>query len=152
MNKNNTTHYEKTNLIVISLKSRQLRITIISTSGTIYNISVGRILSSLKIFEKAKKKSNKGERLFLEYLNNFFQEKINKFGDNKTAIMKINHFKKYFPMEEQIYKICNKYITILSNSIEIRLPNNYFKYKKVRSIKRRLTKKIIKNENYLNNF
>nr|YP_010411969.1 Ymf61 [Tetrahymena rostrata]QBI37938.1 Ymf61 [Tetrahymena rostrata]URP31129.1 Ymf61 [Tetrahymena rostrata] len=152
MNKNNKNAYENPNILVISLKSRQLRITLQSTNKTIYNISVGRILSSLKIFEKAKKKSNKGERLFLEYLNNFLQENIEKFGKQKTTIFKINHFKKYFPMEEQIYKICNKYLSIFYNIIEMRIPNNFFKYKKIRSIKRRLKKRIIKNENALNNF
>lgn len=149
INKNNKSTYEKFNIISINLKSKQYRISINSSRDTIFNLSVGRVLASLNILIKSKKKSNKGERLFIEYLTNFFKSIKNKFGDKKLAIIKLIGIKKNYNINEGVFKLLNKNFYIINLINELKLPNSYFKYKKIRSIKRRLKKRIIKDENYL---
>ena len=149
INKNNKGTFEKPNLLVINLRSKQLRISINTSRGTIFNLSVGRVLASLGLNNKSKKKSNKGDRLFIEYLANFFKNNINKFGIKKLCIIKVLGFKKGYTISENIFKMINKNFFILNLIDEFKLPNNYFKFKKVRSIKRRLKKRIIKDENFL---
>nr|YP_740829.1 Ymf61 [Tetrahymena pigmentosa]ABI51738.1 Ymf61 [Tetrahymena pigmentosa] len=149
INNNNKNNFEKYNILVINLKSKQLRISINSSKNTIFNLSVGRVLSTLNIDIKSKKKSNKGERLFIEYITNFLNNNKNFFGLKKLCIIKIIGLKKNFTINEGIFKLLNKNFFILNLINELKLPNNYFKYKKIRSIKRRLKKRIIKDENFL---
>lgn len=149
INNNNRGNFEKYNILVINLKSKQLRISINSSKNTIFNLSVGRVLSTLNIDIKSKKKSNKGERLFIEYITNFLNNNKNSFGLKKLCIIKIIGLKKNFSINESIFKLLNKNFYILNLINELKLPNNYFKYKKIRSIKRRLKKRIIKDENFL---
>lgn len=150
INKNNKSTFEKYNLIVINYKSKQIRLTINTSKNTIYNLSVGRVLSSLSIREKSKKKSSKGERLFIEYLPNFIKNKNFKFGIKKLLIIKLKNFKKSVNLNETIYKILNKNFFIVNTIYDFKIPNNFNKLKKIRSIKRRLKKRIIKDENSLN--
>ncbi len=144
------TIFEKYNIISLNLKSKQIRLSIISSKNTIYNISAGRVTASLKITEKKKKKSSKGERLFVEYLTNFCKNNKHKFGLNKNAIFKIIGLKKKISIREAIFKILNRNFSVLKFIYDLKSPNNYFKFKKIRSIKRRLKKRIVKNENYIN--
>lgn len=150
INKNNNNTFEKNNLIVFNLKSKQIRLTINSTKNTIFNLSVGKILASLNIKEKSKKKSNKGERLFIEYLINFFKNNINKFGNKKLTIIKLKYYKKNYNLNENLFKTLNKNLYIINTIYDFKIPNNFSKFKKIRSIKRRLKKRIIKDENSLN--
>lgn len=150
INKNNNNTFERYNLITFNLKSKQIRITINSSKNTIFNLSVGKILSSLNIKEKSKKKSSKGERLFIEYLSNFFKNNINKFGNKKLTILKLKYYKKNANLNENIFKTLNKNLFITSTIHDLKIPNNFSKFKKIRSIKRRLKKRIIKDENNLN--
>lgn len=149
ISKKNKSTFEKYNLITINIKSKQLRISLISVKNTIFNLTVGRVLSSLNINTKSKKKSNKGERLFIEYLENFLKFKIYKFGIKKLAIIKLKGYKKNLNLNETIYKLFNKNFNIVGFINDFKIPNNFFKFKKIRSIKRRLKKRIIKDENSL---
>lgn len=56
INKNNKGTFEKPNLLVINLRSKQLRIAINTSRNTIFNLSVGRVLASLDLNTKSKKK------------------------------------------------------------------------------------------------
>lgn len=143
--------FEKQNIITINLRSKQTRISIISSKLTIFNLTVGKVLSSLNLKNKSKKKSNKGERLFLEYLINFLINNTNKFGLNRLATIKIIGFKKGTTINELFMKLFNKNFNLTSIIYDFKIANNYSKFKKIRSIKRRLRKRIIKNENLLKN-
>lgn len=147
INNKNTSGFEKINLIVFNLKSKQIRITINTATKTIYNLSTSRVLRSLGIREKAKKKSNKGERLFIEYLENYLRIYNFIFGSKKVAIFKINFLKKNTNILKTIFKLFNKYTKVISFIVDNKISNNYKKLKKIRSIKKRLKKKIIKDEN-----
>nr|YP_740785.1 Ymf61 [Tetrahymena paravorax]ABI51694.1 Ymf61 [Tetrahymena paravorax] len=139
---------DKINLITINLKSKQLKISINSANKKIFNLTVGKVLSNLNISEKAKKKSNKGERLFIEYIINFLETKSQFFGTNKKGLLKIKYLKKASKISELLLKNLNKYFRITNIITYYNISNSYLKFKKIRSIKRRLTKKIIKNESY----
>lgn len=150
INANNSSNFEKYNIISINLRSKQFRLSIITSKNTIYNLSIGRALSTLNLLDKFTKKSNKGERLFVEYLTNFLLEKTEKLGLNKIAILNILGFKKGYDISESIIKLLSKNF-LISNIVNIfKLPNNYSKLKRIKSIKRRLKKRIVKGENYLN--
>nr|YP_740740.1 Ymf61 [Tetrahymena malaccensis]ABI51649.1 Ymf61 [Tetrahymena malaccensis] len=150
INKNNNSTYEKPNIFIFNLKSKQIRLAILTSKNYVYNLTVGKILASLNIKEKSKKKSNKGERLFSEYLENFFKNKNNRFGLKKLIIIKLKYFRKGFKLHDSIFKILNKNFFILNNIYDFKIPNNFNKFKKIRSIKKRIKKKIIKDENLLN--
>lgn len=141
--------FEKYNLIVTNFKSKQFRLSIITSKNNIFNLSVGRVLASLNIYEKSKKKSDKGERLFVEFLLNFFKKNNLKFGLNKYAIFKITGLRKKNTIRDAILKTLNTNFNILFFVNNFNTPNNYSKFKKIRSIKRRLKKRIVKNEKYI---
>lgn len=142
--------FEKYNIITINCKSKQFRFNIISFKNKIYNLTVGRVLSSLNMLEKSKKKSNKGERLFIEYLNNFLNLNKKNFGLSKLSILKIKNSRTKFKLNNSFFKILNLNFNITKIIYDYKLPNNYSKFKKVRSIKKRIKKKIIKMENIIN--
>lgn len=146
---NNFDLFEKYNTIVTNFKSKQFRLSIISSKNNIFNLSVGRVLASLNINEKSKKKSDKGERLFVEFLLNFFKKNNMKFGLNKYAIFKIIGLKKKNTIRDAILKSLNINFNILFFINDFNMPNSYSKFKKIRSIKRRLKKRIVKNEKYI---
>nr|NP_149388.1 ymf61 [Tetrahymena thermophila]AAK77585.1 ymf61 [Tetrahymena thermophila]6Z1P_Bk Chain Bk, Ymf61 [Tetrahymena thermophila SB210] len=150
INKNNNYVFEKPNIFVFNIKSKQIRLAVLTSKNYVYNLTVGKILSSLNIKEKSKKKSNKGERLFSEYLENFFKNKNIRFGTKKLAIIKLKYFKKGFKLHESIFKTLNKNLFIINTIYDFKVPNNFFKFKKIRSIKKRIKKKLIKDENTLN--
>ena len=141
--------FEKYNIIATNFKSKQFRLSIIASNNNIYNLTVGRVLASLNIKEKSKKKSDKGERLFVEFLLNFFKKNNLKFGLNRYAIFKITGLKKKYSIRDSILKVLNKNFNIIAVINNFSTPNNYSKFKKVRSIKRRLKKRIVKNEKYV---
>ena len=146
---NNFDLFEKYNIIATNFKSKQFRLSIITSNNSIYNLTIGRVLASLNIKEKSKKKSDKGERLFVEFLLNFFKKNNLKFGLNKYAIFKITGLKKKYSIRDSILKTLNKNFNILAMINNFSIPNNYSKFKKIRSIKRRLKKRIVKNEKYI---
>lgn len=150
INKHNNFTFEKANIFVFNMKSKQIRLSILTSKNYTYNLTVGKILSSLNIKEKSKKKSNKGERLFSEYLENFFKNKNIKFGIKKLSIIKLKYFKKNFKLHDSIFKILNKNLFIINTIHDFKIANNFSKFKKVRSIKKRIKKKLIKDENSLN--
>ena len=148
--KNNKNLYEKHNLIVINFKSKQLRINILSTKNKILNLSVGRVLATLKIKEKSKKKTNKGERLLLEYLNNFFVKTIKLYGISRLSILKIVNGRIKTKLSNSLLKKLNQTFKITKIVYDYKISNNFLKLKKIRSIKKRIKKKIIKQENTIN--
>ena len=148
--KNFNYNYEKYNILVLNFKYKQLRLTVLSFKNKVLNFTVGRVLSSLKILDKSKKKTNKGERLFLEYINNFFF-KTNKFyGKNMISILKIKNFKPKSSLNNNLISNINKIFLISKVIYDFKVPNNFLKFKKLRSIKKRIKKKIIKLNNIIN--
>ena len=55
----NTNLFEKYNLITLNFKSKQTRLNILSFKNKILNLTVGKVLKSLNILEKSKKKQVK---------------------------------------------------------------------------------------------
>lgn len=109
-------------------------------------LSVGKVLSSLSNLKKANKKTVKSIKLFSEYIYNFFLKYKIIFNKKNFFILKIKNINKRIYIDTKILNIIFRSLnvkgTIYSNSI----PNNYFFKKKIKSIKRRLKKKILKYE------
>jgi hypothetical protein len=136
--------------LTVNFKNKQLRLNIITNTNKIFNLTVGRVLSTLNILDKSKKKTNKGERLFFEYLGNFFKNNYKFFGISKISILKIINIKKNSKLSEHIIRFLNLKLIISKIVYDFRIPNNFSKLKKVRSIKKRIKKRIVKNENIFN--
>lgn len=138
--------YERYNILTINFISKQFRISILTSNSLIFNLSTGRVLAALNIKGKSKKKSDKGERLFLEYIPNFIL--INKyyFGKAKLTHLNILGLRKGV-FNDLLLKNLNKNLSIISSIFNLKLPNCFSKFKRVSSIKRRFRKLIIKNEN-----
>lgn len=146
----NNNLFEKYNIITINFKSKQTRLNIISFKNKILNLSVGKVLKSLNILEKSKKKTSKGDRLFIEYLGNYLNNSQQLFGLAKLAILKFINFKTKNKINNNILKILNKQFSISKIIYKFNIANNYFNFKKIRSIKKRLKKRIVKLENIFN--
>lgn len=142
--------YEGINILVFNLKNKQMRMSITTHKNKIYNLSVGRVLKTLSITDKSKKKTNKGERLFIEFLSNFLLNKSTKFGLSKLAFIKIINIRKKTYLNETLIKLLNSKFSILKIIFDFRISNNYTKLGGVRSIKRRLKKRLVRNENLFN--
>lgn len=117
-------------------------------NSTVINFSTGKILASLGIKKKSQKKTHKSEKLFIEYLRNYINIYINR------NFLKINTIFKIFKLNK-INNINNKLLKLLFRKFKIiillnkfKLPNKPLKVKKIRSIKKRLKKLVIKNENF----
>lgn len=142
--------YEGINILVFNLKNKQMRMSILTHKNKIYNLSTGRVLKTLNIVDKSKKKTNKGERLFIEFLSNFLLNKSIKFGLSKLAYIKIINIKKKTYLNETLIKLLNSKFSILKIIFDFKISNNYTKLSGIRSIKRRLKKRLIRNENLFN--
>lgn len=142
--------FEKYNLITLNFKSKQTRLNILSFKNKILNLTVGKVLKSLNILEKSKKKTSKGNRLFVEYLNNYLNNSKSLFGISKLAILKFINIKTKNKINNNILKILNQQFNISKIIYKFNISNNYSKLKKIRSIKKRLKKRIIKLENIFN--
>lgn len=146
----NTNLFEKYNLITLNFKSKQTRLNILSFKNKILNLTVGKVLKSLNILEKSKKKTSKGNRLFIEYLNNYLNNSNYLFGSSKLAVLKFINTKTKSKINNNILKILNQQFNISKIIYKFNISNNYSKLKKIRSIKKRLKKRIIKLENIFN--
>lgn len=142
--------YEKYNIITINFKNKQFRLNIVSFKNKIINLTVGKVLVSLNILDKSKKKTNKGERLFIEYLSNYLNNTQNLYGSSKLAVLKIINGRSTSKLNNNILKILNFKFNISKLIYSFNISNNYSKLKKIRSIKKRLKKRIIKLENIFN--
>lgn len=142
--------FEKYNIITLNLKKKQLRLTILTQKNKVLNLTVGLVLATLNILDKSKKKTNKGERLFIEYLSNFFKN-VSKFTNiNSPTILKIIYSRPKSKIHSNIIKLLNNNFLISKIIFDFKIANNYTKLKKIRSIKKRIKKKIIKLDSIIN--
>lgn len=146
----NKDYFEKYNIITINFKSKQFRLSILTYKNKVLNLTVGKVLSSLKIVDKSKKKTNKGERLFAEYFENLLNSTIKYFGKSKISVLKIINSRLKTRLNNSILKILNNKFKISKLIYDYKIANNYSKFKKIRSIKKRIKKRIIKLENIIN--
>lgn len=123
---------------------------ILSFKNKVLNLTVGRVLATLKILDKSKKKTNKGERLLVEYLSNFLINTNKFFGNTRIAVLKIISGRSKSKVNNNILNILNQKFKITKLIYDFKVANSFFKLKKVRSIKKRIKKKIIKQENIIN--
>ena len=142
--------FEKYNLITISFKKKQIRLNILSFKNKVLNLTVGRVLASLNILDKSKKKTNKGERLLVEYLVNFFLKTKKFYGNAKLATLKIINGRPNLKVNNNILKLLNKEFKISKLIYDYKIANSFLKLKRMRSIKKRIKKRIIKMENVIN--
>jgi hypothetical protein len=147
---NNKKLFEKYNIISVNFKSKQLRLNILTYKSKVLNITVGRVLATLKIIDKSKKKTNKGERLLVEYLSNFLTNTSKFFGKARIAVLKVINGRYKNKLNANLLKILNQKFRISKLIYDFKVANNFFKLKKVRSIKKRIKKRIIKQENIIN--
>ena len=66
----------------------------------------------MNILEKSKKKTSKGDRLFIEYLSNYLSNSHQLFGFAKLAILKFINFKTKNKINNNILKILNKQFNV----------------------------------------
>ena len=127
---------EKNNLIFLFNKKKwHYSFNLLKHNKTLFFFSVGVVLNFLKILSKSLRRSKKGFSIYLNMILNIFKKFVSynttvllNFFDNKLIFFK---------------KRLNNYQ--FNNMLLIRLPTNvYKKFKKHKSIKRRLTKKFLK--------
>jgi hypothetical protein len=102
---------------------------------TVFFFSIGIALNFLKIITKCLRRSKKGFSIYLNMILNV----LKKFNLNKTTVL-LNFFDSKLIFFKKRLNMFN-----FNNILLIRLPTNvYTKFKKHKSIKRRLTKKFLK--------
>lgn len=107
-------------------------------------LSVGKVLSSLNVLKKSNKKTTKGIKLFSEYIYNFFLKYKIIFNKNNHFILKIKNINKRVYIDTKILNIIFRSLNIKSIIYYSKIPNSYCFKKKIKSIKKRLKKKLIK--------
>lgn len=137
----------KNNLIVLNYSSKQLILNINMNNGYTTIITVGKVLSSLNILKKSNKKTVKSLKLFSEYIYNFFIKFKKIFNKKKIFILKIKNTNKHLYIDIKLLNILYRILNIKHIIYSHKIPNSYFFFKKIKSIKRRLKKKLIKYEN-----
>lgn len=127
---------------------KQLRLILSFFNKKVINITTGKILASLNILQKSKKKSTKGEKLFIEYTTNFLKKKIESEVASVRTIFKIINVNKTNFFNKKILKLLFTKFNIIATLNILKYPNKIARFKKIRSIKKRLRKIILKRENF----
>jgi len=110
-------------------------------------LSIGMVLSSLKLFLKKDKKSFKGKSLFIKFI-------IKRLFVN---YMKFSTYIYFNQFDKQLFLILKKsrlFRNILINTIIININHSFYKFigRKVRRIKKRIKKRMLKQEMKSNKF
>nr|YP_004841730.1 Ymf61 [Ichthyophthirius multifiliis]AEL89272.1 Ymf61 [Ichthyophthirius multifiliis] len=145
----NFVYYKKLkyNIIIINYLFKQLKLTLCYFNFKNFNFSVGKVLSSLNIVEKFKKKSKKGEDYFYEYIKLYLWKYKYLFLGIMYSILKFKQIFKRINFNNKLIKLFLKRFKLKVIINYAYKPNSYSYFKKIKSIKRKFRKKFIKYEN-----
>lgn len=141
--KNNYFKYDNYILMIIDVRKQKPMITVINDNKTFLFLTAGIVFSKMKMKEK---KNKKGEKMIVTMLKLVFNEIIKKI-NNKNLLINIKGLTSNIEiLYSTIESYSNNFKFLFLNSQHKR--RNKLKFKKIKSIKRRLKKRFIKESNY----
>jgi hypothetical protein len=137
----------KYNIIILNYYKKHLKLNIKYFNKYNLDFSVGTILKRYGVIEKYQKKSNKGEKIFFEYLTLYILKHYYLYTKINYSIFKVKQISKNFKIYFKFLKFISKKFKLKISINQLILPNNFNYNKKIKSIKRKFKKKNIKFEN-----